>query len=113
MTRGQHDAVAIVGYGGVFPGAPDPESFWSLIEGAVDATGQVPPDRWILDPDQAYDPRVPQPDKVYSTRGGFCADPRPDPDTLRLDARMSERLDPAFRLAIHVARAAWASARTE
>jgi acyl transferase domain-containing protein/3-hydroxymyristoyl/3-hydroxydecanoyl-(acyl carrier protein) dehydratase len=113
MIRGQDEAVAIVGYGGVFPGASGPEHFWSNIERAADATGEVPPGRWILDVDRAFDPRIPQPDKVYSTRGGFCPEVRPEGALLGLEAGLLDRLDPAFSLAIHAAQAAWSSSRTE
>ena len=65
MSKPEDEAVAIVGYGGVFPGAGDPEGLWANIVEAVDATTEVPPGRWLLAPAQAFDPRIPQPDKVY------------------------------------------------
>ena len=43
------ERVAIVGIGGVFPGAPDPERFWSNVAAGVDATSEVPPGRWSID----------------------------------------------------------------
>jgi acyl transferase domain-containing protein/3-hydroxymyristoyl/3-hydroxydecanoyl-(acyl carrier protein) dehydratase len=113
MIRGQDEAIAIVGYGGLFPGAPDPARFWSNIERAVDATTEVPPGRWILDTGEAYDPAIPRPDRVYSTRGGFCPDVRPEVRGLALEPSLLNRLDPVFRLAVHAALAAWNAARTE
>ena len=42
-------AIAIVGYGGVFPGAPMTRTqFWANIVGAIDATTEVPAGRWLL-----------------------------------------------------------------
>ncbi|HEY4460686.1 MAG TPA: beta-ketoacyl synthase N-terminal-like domain-containing protein [Pseudonocardiaceae bacterium] len=38
--------VAIVGMAGVFPGAPDLDSFWANIVGNVDAVTEVPAHRW-------------------------------------------------------------------
>src|SRR5206468_1697237 len=52
------ERVAVVGVGCVFPGAPDPRRFWSVVAAGVDATTEVPPGRWAVDPGAAYDPRV-------------------------------------------------------
>ena len=52
------ERVAIVGIGGIFPGSPDLDRFWANIAGAVDATREVPPGRWAIDPADAFDPRV-------------------------------------------------------
>jgi acyl transferase domain-containing protein len=52
----RNERVAIVGIGGIFPGSPDLERFWANIAGAVDATSEVPPGRWPLDPADAFDP---------------------------------------------------------
>src|SRR4051812_5528173 len=113
MSMGQDDAVAIVGFGGVFPGSADLEGFWTNIAGGVDSTREVPPGRWILGPARAYDPKVPKLDKVYATRGGFVEGFRPDFDGLDLDLELVDRLDPMFHLALHAAAQAWNSARTE
>jgi acyl transferase domain-containing protein/3-hydroxymyristoyl/3-hydroxydecanoyl-(acyl carrier protein) dehydratase len=113
MSMGQDDAVAIVGYGGVFPGANDPEGLWSNVVEGVDATRDVPPGRWILEPRDAYDPRVSKLDRVYATRGGFIEGFQPDLGGLNLDRELVDRLDPMFHLALHAAARAWSSARTE
>lgn len=107
------ERVAIVGIGGVFPGAPDPDRFWANIAAGIDATSAVPEGRWALDPAEAYDPTVATADKVYATRGGFLSDFRPDFEGLDLDPALVARLDPMFHLALHVGRAAWRDARTE
>ena len=107
------ERVAIVGIGGVFPGAPDPERFWSNVAAGVDATTEVPRGRWSLDPADAYDPAVAVPDRVYATRGGFVEGFRFDPEGLDLDPALVARLDPMFHLALHAGRAAWRDAKTE
>src|SRR4051812_8088464 len=109
----ERERVAIVGIGGIFPGAPDLDRFWANIAGAVDATREVPPGRWAIDATEAYDPRVAQPDRVYSTRGGFIEDFRLDPEGLDLHAGLIERLAPMFRIALHAGRQAWRDALTE
>src|SRR3954463_15380171 len=106
------ERVAIVGIGGIFPGSPDLERFWANIAGAVDATREVPPGRWAVDASEAYDPRVGQPDRVYSTRGGFIEGFRLHPAGLDLDPDLIERLDPMFQLALHAGRQAWRDAST-
>ncbi|HMF37911.1 MAG TPA: beta-ketoacyl synthase N-terminal-like domain-containing protein, partial [Isosphaeraceae bacterium] len=113
MSMPEDEAVAIVGYGGIFPGAGDPEGLWANIVEAVDATTDVPPGRWLLAPSRAFDPRVPQPDKVYATRGGFVGDVALDLAGLNLDPALVRRLDPVFHLALHAAHTAWKSSRTE
>ncbi|HEU5470761.1 MAG TPA: SDR family NAD(P)-dependent oxidoreductase, partial [Actinophytocola sp.] len=40
------DAIAIVGLACRLPGAADPAAFWRLLADGVDATGEVPADRW-------------------------------------------------------------------
>ena len=107
-----HEKVAIVGVGGIFPGSPDPGSFWAMVEGGSAAIGEVPPGRWLLDPADAHDSAVARPDHVYSTRGGFVEGFRLDPEGLDLDPGLLGRLDPAFHLALHAGRAAWRDAVT-
>jgi acyl transferase domain-containing protein/3-hydroxymyristoyl/3-hydroxydecanoyl-(acyl carrier protein) dehydratase len=112
MIMGQADAVAIVGYGGVFPGADGPEQFWTNIVQGVDATTEVPPGRWLLGRAEVFDPAGPRLDKVYSTRGGFVPDLPLECAGLDLDPELLHRLDPVFQLAIITGRAAWSSAQT-
>ena len=107
------ERVAIVGIGGVFPGARDPERFWQVIQRGEDATTEVPSGRWWLAPEDVFDPVVATPDRVYATRGGFVRDFNFDPAGLDLDPALASELDPSFQLALHVGRAAWRDAKTE
>ena len=53
-----------------FPGGADnPEAFWRLLRGGVDAITEVPPTRWSLD--DLYDPNPDHPEKMYTRWGGF------------------------------------------
>ena len=80
--------IAIIGVGGVFPGAPDLEAFWKNIENGIDSGRHVPPNRWFLTPDQALDPDGPRPDRVYSTWGCFIENFQFDPSSLNIDQKL-------------------------
>ncbi|WP_435007871.1 beta-ketoacyl synthase N-terminal-like domain-containing protein [Tundrisphaera lichenicola] len=110
MSRDER--VAIVGMGGIFPRSPDLGRFWANVEEGVAAIGEIPAGRWLLDPADAYDPRVALPDHVYSTRGGFVEGFQLNPEGLDLDPSLIDRLDPMFHLALHAGRAAWQDAAT-
>src|SRR3954452_5957954 len=106
-------AIAIVGYGGVFPGCTDDlAAFWANVNGAKDVTTEVPAGRWALAPDQAFDPAISRADKVYATRGGFVGPLQAEHAGLTLDPALLNRLDPVFHLALHAAVLAWRSACT-
>ena len=98
--------IAVVGMGGIFPGAPDLDRFWANIAAGVDASREVPPDRWVLDSARAHDPEVGAADKVYSTRGCFVEDFHLDMRDLDLDPDVVAALDPLFHLALHACRQA-------
>ena len=65
-----NDTIAIVGIGGLFPGAVTLEQFWANVRDGIDSTSDVPPGRWLIEPERAFDPRSPSP--TASTR--FAAD---------------------------------------
>lgn len=68
----QTEPIAIVGMGAHLPGAPDVETYWRNIRDGVDATSEVPADRWDA---LFYDPESNRPDRFYCRRGGFISDP--------------------------------------
>jgi len=105
------NSIAIVGIGGVFPGATDLDSFWEMIRSGGNAVRDVPPDRWILDPAQAFSTGV-LADKVNSRRGCFIDDFPFDPKGLNLDPTTLTGLDPAFHLLLHAGNQAWQDAAT-
>jgi acyl transferase domain-containing protein len=107
-------AIAIVGVGGVFPGARDFEEFWANIVHARSASREVPAGRWALPLDDAYDSRPGQPDKVYSTRACFVLDPPAmDAARLKLPQDILGDLDPSTRLLLAAGVQAFDDARME
>lgn len=103
-------AIAIVGMGGLFAGSDCPDALWANILAGRDLTREVPTDRWLVNPAAVLDPRIAEPDRVYTTRGGFLEPVRFDPRTTRLDPALVERLDPMFHLALSAASQAWVDA---
>ena len=98
--------IAIVGVGGIFPGAHDLDQFWRNIANGVDSGRAATPDRWFLSPEIAHDPAGPKPDRAYSTWGCFIDGFQFEPSGLNLDPGLLNRLDPLFHLGLHAARAA-------
>ncbi len=110
-----HERIAIVGMGGVFPGATDLAGFWRNVAGGVDCGRPVPPARWALSPELAYAPGEPQPDHVYSTWGCYLDDFSPDLSGLPVGWERAlptdlKSLDPLFAIGLHAAAMAWRDA---
>ncbi|MEE8107069.1 MAG: beta-ketoacyl synthase N-terminal-like domain-containing protein [Planctomycetota bacterium] len=105
--------IAIVGLGGVFPGATSLLSFWQNVEAGRDASRDVPADRWLLPPDVAYHPEVAKADHVYSRRACLLDPFEADLTGLAIDAETVRGLDPMFHVALASAKAAFESAQTE
>ena len=97
------EPIAIVGIGCRFPGGVhDPESFWRLLSGGVDAIGEVPSDRW--DADAYYDPDPQAAGKITTKQGGFLDEvDRFDAGFFRIAPREAVQLDPQHRLLLEVA----------
>jgi len=109
----QDARIAIVGLGGIFPGAPTLNAYWDLILRAADVARTPPAGRWSLPLEEVLDPAMPAADKVYSPRACFVEDFVLDPQGLELEPDLFSRLDPLLHLALHAAREAWRDARTE
>ena len=103
--------IAIVGIGGIFPGADNPEILWQNILNRVDCSRRPPEGRWSLELDDVYDPN-PGIDKVYSDRACFVEDPQLDTGGLDIDPELLDSLDPMFRLLIYAGRQAWRDCNT-
>ncbi|MBI4676670.1 MAG: polyketide synthase [Elusimicrobia bacterium] len=106
-------AVAIVGIGGVFPGTPGLDGFWSDIAGRRSAARDVPAGRWLIPPEEAYNPAVGAPDKVYSKRGCFVEGFELQGEGLQLEESFIKGLDRVFHFALHAGRMAFRDAVTE
>ncbi|GLZ28416.1 polyketide synthase [Lentzea sp. NBRC 105346] len=95
-------AVAIVGIGAVFPGAPDVSSFWHNIVNGVDAVTDVPAGRWGVVSD------------FYCRRGGFLDELASfDPIAFGVMPSTVDVAEPDQLLALSVAAAAIADAGGE
>ncbi len=105
------ETVAIVGIGGVFPGARDLDEFWQNIVDATDTAINVGEDRWRLKADELYSP-VLAPDKVNSRRACLIQNFQFNPSGFNIDAALLQRLDPMYQILLHAGRDAWADAKT-
>lgn len=102
--------IAIVGVGGIFPGAADVQAFWHNIANGIDSGRHVPAGRWFLAPETAYEASGPNADRVYSTWGCFIEGFQFDPSGLNIELDLLERVDPVVHLGLHTARAAFRDA---
>jgi acyl transferase domain-containing protein/NADPH:quinone reductase-like Zn-dependent oxidoreductase/NADP-dependent 3-hydroxy acid dehydrogenase YdfG/acyl carrier protein len=86
-----------------FPGgADDPESFWSMLCGGVDAVTEIPPDRWNIQ--KFYHPDPGRPGKTYSRWGGFIQRiDQFDASFFHISAREAAFLDPQQRMLLELA----------
>ncbi len=103
--------IAVVGMACLFPGAPDLNTFWQNIVNKVDATGEVPRDRWIVEPDSMYH-SDPMPDKAFSKRSCLIHDFKFDPRGIDLDEELLKELDPLHQMVLTAGREALSSCAT-
>jgi len=95
-------AIAIVGMGCRFAGAPDLQAYWKMTLEGRNGFGPVPADRW--DADAFFDTNRRATDKSYAPRGGFIDDIRSFPAlAMGIPPRRVEVMDPQQRFAIEVA----------
>ncbi|WP_394832461.1 SDR family NAD(P)-dependent oxidoreductase [Pendulispora rubella] len=96
------EPIAIVGIGCRYPGGVhDLASFGRLLDGGVDAVGDVPADRWDVDAHYAPDPSAKG--KMVTKRGGFLPDVKTfDADFFGISPREAESMDPQQRLLLEV-----------
>ncbi len=101
---GAAEPIAIVGMSCRLPGgASTPQKFWELLRDGVDATGDIPADRW--DVEQYYDPDPDAPGRSYVRRGGFLREPvdRFDPGFFGISPREADAMDPTHRMLLELA----------
>lgn len=99
--------IAIVGIGGIFPGASDLDAFWKNIKEGVSSSREAPQGRWVLSAQDAYSSSGVQPDQVNSLRACFL-DEFPvlhQPDL--------EKLDPLYHVTLAAGVRAFESAVTK
>ena len=101
LEQGRREPIAIVGLGCRFPGARDPESYWSLLSEGRDAVVEVPADRW--DGDAYFDPDPQAPGKMYTRLGGFLDRVDGfDAPFFGISPREAAAIDPQHRLLLEV-----------
>ena len=101
-TTRTDEPIAIVAVACRFPGAPDPEAFWEVLSGGVDAIREVPDDRFDID--EFYDPDPETPGKIYSRFGGFLDGIDGfDPEFFGISPREAVWIDPQQRLMLETA----------
>ncbi|WP_394844949.1 SDR family NAD(P)-dependent oxidoreductase [Pendulispora brunnea] len=99
------EPIAIVGMACEFPGADGVAAFWKMQLDGVDATTDVPADRFPID--TFHDPRPRTPGRTISRRGGFLPDIRGfDARYFGISGREASHMDPQQRLLLQTAAAA-------
>ena len=98
--------IAVVGLGAIMPDAVDADAFWANITGGRYSISDVPTERW--DPALYYSADHAEPDKTYSTIGGWVRDYPWDPIRWRLPIppKVADQMDDGQRWAISAARSA-------
>ncbi len=103
----EREPIAIVGIGGVFPGAQSLAEFWQNILAAKDCASEPPAGRWVLPLEDVYAPAPPALDKVYSKRACFVEGIALHLEGLDIDPALVNALDPLFHLLLHAGHGAW------
>jgi PfaB family protein len=106
------EPIAIVGLGGVFPGARSLDEFWQIIAAGRDTSRPAPAGRWRLNPADILHPTPGTPDRVYTDRACFIEGFSLDPTGLAIDRDLLAQLDPVVHLLLAAGRDAFASAKT-
>jgi acyl transferase domain-containing protein len=96
------EPLAIIGIGCHFPGgATSPQAFWELLCSGIDATREVPADRW--DARKFYDPDLRKSGKMNTYRGGYLERiDQFDAHFFGISPREAVWLDPQQRLLLQV-----------
>ena len=103
LEAAQREPLAIIGMSCRFPGGGNtPDQFWEILKNGVDATSDVPADRW--DKAAYYDPDPQAPGKMYTARAGFLDIPVDHFDAVffRISPKEAHSLDPQQRLLLEV-----------
>ena len=102
VEQDRTEPIAIVGLSCRFPGSKDPDAFWRLLSGGVDAVKEVPNDRW--DKDACYDPDPSVQGERHAPYGGFLDQVDLfDPAFFGISGREAESMDPQHRLLLEAA----------
>ena len=113
----ENEGIAVVGIGGIFPGAEDLQGFWAAVRDGVSAVRDVPPHRWVIPTAEVCSPPPARPDRAFSCRacfideavvssalGEYCGD---------LPAGMAGKLDPLYLITLIAGKKAFRDSVTE
>ncbi len=101
-TSAVDEPIAIIAVACRFPGAPDPDAYWDLLAGGVDAIREIPEDRFDID--EFYDPDQQMPGKIYTRSGGYLDSVDSfDPEFFGISPREAVWIDPQQRLMLELA----------
>lgn len=93
------DPIAVVAVSCRFPGAPNPEAFWDVLSGGVDAIREVPEERFDID--EFFDEDPDAPGKTYTRYGGFLDGIDGfDPEFFGISPREAVWIEPQQRLVL-------------
>ncbi|WP_392481395.1 SDR family NAD(P)-dependent oxidoreductase [Nostoc sp. C110] len=103
IEQDRQEAIAIVGMGCRFPGGVNNlETYWQLLSQGIDASREIPSDRWSVD--SYYTPHPDTPGKMYTRRGSFIDQVDGfDADFFGIAPREAVSIDPQQRLLLEVA----------
>ena len=97
VEANRHEPIAIVGMSCRFPGSPDVDNYWRLVDEGQDAISQIPSDRFDIE--RYYDPSPQTLGRTYARHGGFIKEPLLfDAGFFGLAPREAESMDPQQRL---------------
>jgi acyl transferase domain-containing protein/acyl carrier protein len=100
-SPGRHEAIAIVGMAGRFPGADSVEELWELLRAGRSGVTTVPAGRWAA---RTYPGGGDGPARANTGQGGFLgAIDRFDAAFFGISVREAENLDPQHRLVLESA----------
>ena len=106
----KNEPIAIVGMGGVFPGALNTDELWQNIINRVDAVCDIPAHRWVVPVEAVYSQKFAV-DKTYSRKAGVV-DLDFDGNGFEIAASLLERLDPLYHYTLTAAREAFDGCRS-
>lgn len=92
--------IAITGMAALFPGASDLPEYWRNIVNGIDATGPVPPERWLRGATDLRDTRLELP---RCRRGGFVSSVHVDPSAFGIAPNDLAYIEPDQVIALKLA----------
>ena len=101
-TAATDEPIAIIAVACRFPGSPDPDAYWDVLSGGVDAIREIPEDRFDID--EFYDSDQQAPGKIYTRNGGYLDSVDGfDPEFFGISPREAVWMDPQQRLMLEIA----------